>query len=322
MKATRGRKWGLSMRMVTRRRRIIFWILAGLFLLGVGILAATPPLVMGDMINLHVDFKTTYDAEDFGLEVSELTLRTVDGYGISAFEVEADDPKAVIIFISGIHNPSVTAFFGHARMFREHGYASVLYDMRAHGKSEGDVITLGYLETHDTQAVVDYIRSKGAYQDLPIIVYGLSMGGTVAINSIGQIPEIAGLVSMSAYSSWEDVFQENMLAMGFPELLTKVQKPFVKLYTVLKFGWKTSNIYPAKQIANLGSRPALLIHSLGDTQVPYGNLARIVEQAPSQVETWTRPGDEHMIIPDFLHPENDAEYAGGVLEFFERNFGS
>ncbi|MCK9526831.1 MAG: hypothetical protein M0R49_13010, partial [Limnochordia bacterium] len=131
MKATRGRKWGLSMRMVTRRRRIIFWILAGLFLLGVGILAAIPPLVMGDMINLHVDFKTTYDAEDFGLEVSELTLRTVDGYGISAFEVEADDPKAVIIFISGIHNPSVTAFFGHARMFREHGYASVLYDMRA-----------------------------------------------------------------------------------------------------------------------------------------------------------------------------------------------
>lgn len=309
------------MRKRSKKRNILRWILLGLLLLGVGTFAAIPPLVMGDMINMHVDFQTVCRAEDFALESAELTLRTADGYAISAFEVEADDPKGVIIFISGIHNPSVTAFFGHAKLFREHGYASVLYDTRAHGKSEGNVISLGYLETMDTQAVVDYIRSKEMYQDLPIIVYGLSMGGAVAINSIGQIPEIAGLVSMSAYSSWEDVFAENMTAMGAPRFLTKIQEPFVKLYTLLKFGWKRADIYPKKQIGNLGNRPALLIHSLEDSQVSYGNLERILQKAPSRVETWTRPGDEHLITIDFLHPENDLEYAQRVLDFLEANFG-
>lgn len=305
-----------------RSRRILFGILVLLVLALLGVLVAIPPLVMGDMINLHVQFGTIYKAEDFGLEARELTLQTTDGYSISAFEVEAQDPKGMIIFISGIHNPSVTAFFGHARMFREHGYASVLYDMRAHGKSEGDVISLGHLEPLDTKAVVDYIKTRESYKDLPIVVYGLSMGGAVAINSIGQTPEISGLVSISAYSSWEDVFMENMLAMGAPALLARIQRPFVKLYTLYKFGIKTADIYPKKQIQNLMDRPALIMHSTGDSQVHFANFERIMEEAPEHVETWIRQGDHHMMSTDFLYPENDPEYAQRVLDFFAQNFGS
>lgn len=303
-----------------RLRRILFGVLGLLVVLGV--LVAIPPLVMGDMINLHVQFGTVYKAEDFDLEARELTLQTMDGYSISAFEVEVPDPKAVIIFISGIHNPSVTAFFGHAQMFRKHGYASILYDMRAHGKSEGGVISLGHLEPIDTKAVVDYIKAQERYKELPIVVYGLSMGGAVAINSIGQIPEISGLVSMSAFSSWEDVFVENMLAMGAPALLTRIQRPFVKLYTLYKFGIKTADIYPKKQIQNLGDRPALLMHSTGDSQVHFANFERIMKEAPDHVETWTRQGDQHMMSTDFLHPENDPEYAERILDFLAENFGA
>lgn len=308
-----GRKKGLA-------RTIILWFFGIVLVLGIALLVAIPPLVMGDMINLHVDFTTVYDAKDFGLEANELLLTTADGLKISAFEVQVDNPQGVIIFISGIHNPSVTAFFGHARMFSERGYASVLYDLRAHGKSDGDLIGLGYLETQDTQAVVDYIRSRDNYQDLPIIVYGVSMGGAVAINSIGQIPEIAGLVSLSAYSAWEDVFRENMLASGAPKTLVNLQGPFLKLYTTYKFGLKTFNFTPKKQIANLGNRPALIMHSLGDSQVSYGNFERLMQKAPGHVKTWTRPGDEHLMATDFIYPENDPQYVEQVFTFFEQNF--
>lgn len=58
------------------------------------------------------------------------------------------------------------------------------------------------------------------------------MSGAVAINSIGQIPEIDGLISMSAYSAWEDVFLDNM---GLPEPLASLQRPFIRLYIRLKF---------------------------------------------------------------------------------------
>ena len=300
---------------------MLFGLIVGLVLVGLAALVAIPPLVMGDMINMHVDFAKVYDASDFGLTATELTLRTADGYQISAFEVEVANPKAVVIFISGIHNPSVTAFFGHARMLAENGYASILYDLRSHGKSDGEVIALGHLETRDTQAVVDYIKSKTVYTQVPIVVYGLSMGGAVAINSIGQIPELDGVISMSAYSSWEDVFVENMESLGAPAWLTTLQKPFVKLYTIYKFGLDTVDIYPKEQIKALGSRPALIMHSEGDSQVGFKNFERIVAQAPSHVETWTRPGDHHMMTTDFFNPENDLEYAQRVLGFLERNFG-
>jgi pimeloyl-ACP methyl ester carboxylesterase len=301
-------------------RRILVVVFLGFIILGVSILTALPSLMMRELTELHVDFDVVYDAEQFGLEATELTLKTADGYSINAFDVRGEAPKAVVVFISGIHNPSVTAFFGHARMFAEHGYASVLYDMRAHGKSEGDLIGLGYLEVSDTQAVVDYVKGKEEYRDLPIIVYGLSMGGAVAINSTGRIPEIDGLVSLSAYSSWEDVFADNMMAMGAPKALAGILKPFMKLYALRKFGRQSWSTVPKKQIARLGQRPALLMHSLNDTQVPHANLKRIVASAPSHVETWERPGDHHLITTDFLSPEHDLEYAEVVLGFLKRHW--
>lgn len=302
-------------------KRIVVIAVIVLALASLGLLAALPALVMGPMIDRHISFSTVYNPGDFGLEADELTLQTTDGYTISAFEVEATDPKAVLIFISGIHNPSVTAYYGHARVFRDQGYASILYDTRGHGRSAGDTVCLGYLETRDTQAVVDYIRAQERYKGVPIVVYGTSMGGVIAINSIGQIPEIAGLISLSAYSAWEEVFAENMNASGAPAFLTTLEKPFVRLYSLCKFGWNTRDLYPARQIRNLGNRPALLLHSTEDTQISYANLGRIMEQAPDHVQTWTRPGDEHFFTSDFLNPENDPEYIERILEFLDRNFG-
>lgn len=301
-------------------KRLLLGILVLLVLFTIGLLAVIPSLVVGPWINQHVDFSTVYNPTDFGLEARELHLVTSDQYTISAFEVEAEKPQGVIIFISGIHNPSVTAFYGHARLFQEHGYASILYDMRGHGQSSGDGICFGYLEPRDTQAVVDYILSQERYSGVPIIVFGLSMGGAVAINSIGQIPEIAGLISLSAYSSFEDMFIENMRASGAPEVLTVLERPFVKMYSLLKFGWDTKNIYPTKQIQNLRERPALLLHSTEDSQVSYANLQRITEHAPSHVETWVRTGDEHFITYDFLNPGNDPEYIERILKFLKENF--
>lgn len=296
-------------------KKVVLWLIGFLIVVAVVVLMVTPPLVMSDMINQHVDFNTVYHAEDFDLEATPLMLRTADEHNISAFEVAVDNPQAVVIFISGIHGPSVTAFYGHASWLKDYEYASILYDMRAHGNSDGDLIGLGYLETKDTQAVVDYIKTQPHYNDLPIIVYGVSMGGATAINSLGQIPELAGGVSLSAYSSWVDVFYDSMLAMGVPQIWNTLQRPFVKLYACYKYGFSTANIVPSIQIACLGDRPLLLMHSTEDSQVPYASFERLAEQAPEHVETWVRSGDLHFVTTDFLHPESDLEYATVVLDF-------
>lgn len=283
-------------------------------------LIALPPIVMGPMINKHVDFKTVYKPQDFDLLAKELMLKTSDGYSISAFEVQAKNPKGILIFISGIHNPSVTAFFGHAKAFQSHGYSSILFDMRAHGKSSGAEIGLGYLETRDTQAVVDYIKAQPDYAGLPIIAYGVSLGGAVAINSAGQIEDIDGVISIAAFSSWEDVFADNMAAEEVPLILTQLSRPFVKLYSILKFGWHTRHNYPERQIKNLGDRPIFLLHSVYDDQVDYANFQRLVKNAPTNTRTWSRTSDEHFFVTLFLNPERDKEYMTRIINFLNDYF--
>ncbi len=303
-----------------RRMRWLIGVPLGIILLAIMIFALIPPLVMNDIVNMHVAFEETLTGAEYDLDPERLVLITRDNLNIVAYEVYVEDPKAVIIFFSGIHNPSVTAFFGHARMLLDEGYASILLEMRAHGESEGEVIGLGFTEHLDTRAVVDYIQASPRYVDTPIVVYGLSMGGAVAINSIGQIPDIDGLISLSAYSSWDDVFIENMGASG---LVATIQRPFVRLYTTLKYGWANRHINPKDQIQKLGDRPALLIHSRGDAQVPFANFERLTAHAPAHVETWAREGDSHFIVQDelFFTPEQDTEYAERILGFLNRHFG-
>ncbi len=295
--------------------------LIALIFLACLIFAGIPIVVVGDMVNLHVDFGETWTGSEYGLNSDKLNLTTSDGLRIVAYEVTAEQPEAVIIFLSGIHNPSVTAFFGHARMLHDEGYASMLLEMRAHGESEGDVIGLGYEEYLDVQAVVEYLENSDRYTDVPIIVYGLSMGGATAINAIGQIPEIDGLISMSAYSAFDDVFVDNM---GLPEPLGGIQRFFVRLYTSFKYGFDTRHITPVNQIQYLGSRPALIIHSSTDSQVPYANFKRIMVHAPDHVETWVREGDLHFIVQPglFLTPLEDSEYADRILQFLDQHFGA
>ena len=303
-------------------KRFIKIFIISSIIISIIIFSAIPPFMMKDMVNEHVNFTQIYKAEDYGLTSEKLTLKTSDGVNISAQEVYVKTPKAVVIFISGIENPSVTAFFDHARLLKEHGYASILYDMRGHGDSEGDEISLGFKEYQDTKAVVDYIRSNVKYEYVPIVVYGLSMGAATAINSIGEIKEIDALVSISAYSSWEDVFCDNMEAMGAPKALAAIEKPFVKIYTTFKYGVHSYLVNPKEEIKKLGKRPALIMHTKGDTQVPYKSFERIMENAPKQVETWTREGNHHSFVneDDFDNLKSDPEYTQRIISFLDKYF--
>ncbi len=215
--------------------------------------------------------------------------------------------------------PSATVYFGHARFFKENNYATILFDMRAHGESEGDMICLGYKEYLDTKAIVEHIKADSVYRDIPVVVFGLSMGGTTAINSIGEIPEIDGLISLSAFSSWEDVFYEFMASQS-PVFLAKMVKPFVPLVAFAKYRVNIWSIKPVKEIQKIGNRPALIMHSKEDSEVPYSNFERIIHNTPSHVKTFVREGDIHFITESFTEPEKDTEYSNKILDFLDSNF--
>lgn len=272
---------------------------------------------MNSMLNRHVSFNKTWTAEEFGLEAEHFFVKTEDGFNISAYEVTVDTPKAVIVCLSGIHNPSATIYFGHAQLFKKHNFATIMLDMRSHGESDGNKICIGYKEWLDVKAIIKHIKDKPLYNNVPVIVFGVSMGGATAINATGEIADIDGLISLSAFSSWEDVFYDNMKT-SVPKIFAKICKPFVSLVTYLKFGTDSRTIMPKKEIEKLENRPALLMHSKDDSQVPFRSFETIIEHAPLHVEIFIRKGDIHFITEDFVNPEEDKEYADKIIQFINK----
>ena len=83
---------------------------------------------------------------------------------------------------------------------------------------------------------------------------------------------------------------------------------------------KLSVSKPIKEVKKIGGRPAILMHSLDDSQVPYANFERLWKKAPASVETFVREGDKHFVSNHFTHPEEDLEYAEALMGFLRTYF--
>lgn len=299
---------------------VILFISLGIFLLVNIFRVVLPFVVLNRLTNRHISFMDIHKAEDFGLESIHFFVKTDDGLNISVYEVSIENPHAVIICLAGMNYPSATAYLGHARHFREMGFATFFFDMRAHGESDGDMICMGYREHLDVKAVVDYIKSNERYNNIPLVAMGLSLGASTAIISAGEMPEIDGLISLSAFSSWEDIFCDKMNAYA-PRFFTKLEKPLAAWAAKVKFKADIRKWSPVNAIKKIGTRPALLMHSTEDKEVPFENFKRLAGNAPAHVEKFIRKGSCHSVVQSkFTSPEMDEEYFEVLTQFLRNNF--
>ncbi len=301
-------------------------------LITIVLFTATPFIAIPVLVNRHVNYKgyeTTdyplqgiYKATDFGLSEKQMYLKTEDGLNIWCSEIYTRQPKALIIYLTGIMQPSVTYFYGHAKYMQEQGYASILLEVRGHGNSEGSRICLGYEEAYDVKAAVKYVKSQEKYKNVPIVLHGVSMGGAISINSFGQILDIDALIAMSAYSSFEDVVIDLAEKYPIPKFLGKLEKPLIRSALKTVFGSRqVDEMKPVEQIKNSNGRPVLLIACTEDANVPAASLLRLKEANPS-INIWLRNSWEHFIIKDcdFRNVRQDTEYWNVILEFLNQAF--
>ena len=78
-------------------------------------------------------------------------------------------------------------------------------------------------------------------------------------------------------------------------------------------------IKPKRSIEKLGDRPALLMHTIKDSQVPYKSFEILLNHAPSHVETFIREGDNHFVVEKFVNPNEDEEYKEKIIQFLNKN---
>lgn len=251
------------------------------------------------------------DPADLGLEYEPLVFESRDGLRLGGWFVPGAKPvRGTVIFCHG-HAGSLDPDLQYVPAFHRRGFDVLQFDFRAHGRSEGLHVSMGYYERLDLLGAVDFLQSNGIEK---IGVLGFSMGGAVAITTAAQCPAIAAVISDGGFSHLSSTLEMGLQERGFPSWLASIVAPIVLRTVGRRLGCNLTSADPIRWIGQLSPRPVLLVHGGQDAYVPRLEIERLYAAAGNPKDLWIVPEAGHRRAVQ-IRPE---EYMARVLGFFER----
>src|SRR5512136_1269353 len=201
---------------------------------------------------------------NYGLAAEAVEFRSGDGLMLHGWYIPAADSVKTIIICSGA-NGSLDADVHVAPWLHEAGFNILLFDWRAHGQSEGEVVTLGFNERYDLIAAVQFAKSQGAER---VGVLGFSMGGTVAIATAAVYEDINATVADSPFVYVLSAVAGGLIERDVPEGLSFLLARLFVSTACLRMRLNLFDIDLVRWIHRVAPRPLLLIFGEQDVIVP------------------------------------------------------
>ncbi|MEX0813571.1 MAG: lysophospholipase [Chitinophagales bacterium] len=135
------------------------------------------------------------------MKTQEFNWKNADGLKIfGKYHAPESGAKAVIAMVHGM-GEHCQRYDSWAKRFTEKGYAFIAFDHIGHGKSEGK---RGHVNAYDRLLEsVDQLLDKAReyFPELPVFLYGHSMGGNVVLNYAIKNPDakIKGIICSSPW---------------------------------------------------------------------------------------------------------------------------
>lgn len=279
-----------------------------LVLLGVGF-AATVPLMQR---------RAPDDPENplqYGMPGVEVTFAsrdglTLGGYWIAA-QASAEHPVRGTVIMCPGQNGSLDSDIFQAKPLWAAGFNVLLFDFRAHGRSDGELVTLGALEQADLFGALDYVEQTHGVDRVGVL--GFSMGAGVALLVAAQDARIGALVVDGAFPSIASILRAWLETRGFPGPLAQGVTWLALLAASLRTRYQLWRANPV-EFAPRVQAPALFIHGEQDPFVSNEALTTLAERVGGPVEVWRVAEAGHRQAPAH-HPE---EYPARVVGWFER----
>ena len=233
------------------------------------------------------------------IEFQQLDLITEDGIRLSAWYTPPR--KGAVILLAhgyGDNRPE----WVHALLAKK-GYGVLAWDARAHGESEGEVSTIGYLEVLDVKAALDYALAQPDVNRIG--AWGGSMGGATLIRAAADFPEIEALFIDSAFASLEQEFD---FLVPYPFI-----NPLAKFIAEKQTGLPLDEVNPLKDIAQISPRPVYIVHGTGDTVAPPDAGQKLFDAANEPRFLWLEEDAAHLSI----YLANERRYQRRLIGFFD-----
>jgi len=239
---------------------------------------------------------------DFNLTAEELTLETEDGINLSAWFVDSEEKRALVL----LHGyPAEKSDMLSIASSLHHDFALLLLDFRYFGKSEGYYTTLGVKERLDLQAALNFLESKGYEQ---IGVMGFSLGGATALLTAAEDKRIDSVVSYAAFSDLRILGQETY------SRLFVLKYPLVELmllWSRVLSGETVTSLSPLNAAKNI-TVPVFIVHTKKDEQISFSHAMRLKELLIENQKA------EFYFPEQGLHGELPVDFNSRIKNFFER----
>lgn len=304
-----------------RKRKLIYKIVAAIFLLSIVITFIVNTVIANNVISAMSDVRVEINEatlDDYQLVGEQINVLSKDGLNINTYVVPNENSKGNIILLHGMHGMDATSLFDYVKFVFDLGFTAISVDMRAHGKSEGEQLSFGYHEVNDVLAVIEFLKGDERFSSQPVILYGISMGASTAINTAAISEDVSAIIAVSPFLSIQNQIFDYMKRDGFPSAYAKLFQPSVNLVLSHKFGVSPKKESPKTTVKNLNNIPLLIIHSKYDSQTALYQAETLYDLASTnQKEIWIVDGDEHLIVEDVLSEESEF-YRKRISEFLTR----
>lgn len=268
-------------------------------LLGVAWLAGCTQLF------LHPSREQVLHPQKLGLAWEDVFLPDGHGNRLHGWYLPAQVPeggaaRGTVLHLHG-NAENISTFIAAVHWLPAQGYNVFLLDYGGYGRSGG---TATVRNVHvDARVALDWLLSRPGADSERLVVFGQSLGGSVAIHSVATHPQrerIRAVIAEGAFSSYSRIAREKMNQLW---LTWPLQYPL---------SWLFSDEFSAEEgIARLSPVPLLLIHGDADAVVPASHSRRLHAAAAEPRHLWIIPGGGHI---DALTRQ---DYRQRLLEFLE-----
>lgn len=223
-------------------------------------------------------------------EFEQVRIRSHDGLTLTGRFYAVREGAPLLLAFHGYRSMALRDCAGAFALGLKLGFNILAVDQRAHGQSQGRVITFGIKERFDCLSWAEYANKRFG-SNVPIILSGLSMGAaTVLMAADLDLPEnVCCIMADCPYSTPADIIRKVGTDEGYPE---KLVYPFIWLGGRIYGGFDLTQADAIRSVQK-AKVPILLIHGEDDRFVPCEMSREILKNCASPARLHTFPGAGH-----------------------------